>query len=324
MSEPGTCEVKEASEQVIDSTNMLNFLLNVGSFPTEPTIDQFSKKLELPWLGQQITEFTLQLKEGNEYLPEVIKQSNRKAAAVLANIGLGEAAHEIEARNNRTGPLEATAQIYYDTKESIIKISKVNHGTGFGVTSPVGSGYLEGGLPLIDLHNHPESQLFSPADYAEMLLAFQDDRRLIRGMVVLCPEGQLLALATRDTPKFTDWKDGFAMIDRLKAEQEESHVGMMTPFEELKMAILSGHADLCARESQIISSLGSSENDVCQSKSIIEESTRKSIELLDTTVVSQVNISSKLINQQGIATAHEMGVVLYWATDGGHFTKFSA
>jgi len=57
--------------------------------------------------------------------------------------------------------------------------------------------------PVVEVHTHPDNALFSPVDYTSMLSSLANGQRFYRGGIVLCPDVQILALATRQTPLYS-------------------------------------------------------------------------------------------------------------------------
>jgi hypothetical protein len=107
------------------------------------------------------------------------------------------------------GKGERSKVIYYDFERRIIWNTETTHGEYATTTVPTydlfstlipGNG--EGRkLPLLEVHTHPENGLFSPKDLLRMVHG-SGQVRGIRGSVVLCPDIQLLALATAQTPVY--------------------------------------------------------------------------------------------------------------------------
>ena len=70
------------------------------------------------------------------------------------------------------------------------------------------------GIPLMDIHTHPDDALPSTADYYELVCSPYEGKRTVRASMVLCPNIQILTVATPTTPalpykEYVELKDAY-------------------------------------------------------------------------------------------------------------------
>lgn len=90
--------------------------------------------------------------------------------------------------------------IYHDPDDDIIKYSPISHGEYDRVQINTFELASKGKNPLFAIHTHPYNTLFSPQDYFPMIYDAKDGEGMLKGQLVLCPDNQILALATDQTP----------------------------------------------------------------------------------------------------------------------------
>lgn len=101
---------------------------------------------------------------------------------------------------SKKADVENSSVIYYDPKEKAIAASPVNFGEVEEVELSTLEVLIDGNRPMIEIHTHPDDSLFSVQDYSRMLVDFHNGMRLVKAIMVLCPNIQVLAIATNRTP----------------------------------------------------------------------------------------------------------------------------
>ena len=92
---------------------------------------------------------------------------------------------------------------YYDPETKTIQFTPIIHGQEGSVTRESFDLIRQSKLPILEMHTHPEDQLFSPEDYATLLMKVgAADIRFMKAALLLCPSNQVLALASSETAKY--------------------------------------------------------------------------------------------------------------------------
>lgn len=99
------------------------------------------------------------------------------------------------------GEGEVAQSIYFDTETGSIQTTDLRRGGLSSVTSSFYDAVQEGRVPLVEMHTHSGMAAPSVSDFQFMLLGDPQSKwRGIRAIAVLCPQTQILALATAETP----------------------------------------------------------------------------------------------------------------------------
>lgn len=89
--------------------------------------------------------------------------------------------------------------------------------------------YLSGKIPVVEEHTHPKDSLLSPPDYSRLLIkGYNNGRRVVNGLILVCPNVQILAVPTPQTPLLLlEEIDEFMQASQERSETPENpHVNM--------------------------------------------------------------------------------------------------
>lgn len=112
---------------------------------------------------------------------------------------------EIDKMLNQTAKVERAREFFYDPKDRRLKVSGITEGTYNLVRSDLPNITSQGKIPLLSMHTHPINVLFSAKDYMRLIVnPGTGQERFVRGTIVLCPDIQIMALATSLTPSLDD------------------------------------------------------------------------------------------------------------------------
>lgn len=101
---------------------------------------------------------------------------------------------------SRKAAAEREALIFMDPSTYEIGTTRIVHGEYGRVQSDnLSEVILSGKVPLMRLHTHPTDSLFSPIDYLSLIADYPGKGRAMKSISVLCPNYQILALATNQT-----------------------------------------------------------------------------------------------------------------------------
>lgn len=121
-------------------------------------------------------------------------------------------------------PVERYRSIYLDGSDDAVKVSDITHGEYTSTTTDTLDLFKRGHNPLFEIHSHPIDSLFSDADYQRMIMdvTVAGGMRILRGAILVCPNIQILALATPQT-MFTSPEQ--VELFRKKYDLEDSETG---------------------------------------------------------------------------------------------------
>lgn len=124
------------------------------------------------------------------------------------------------------------ARAFYLDPDGGIKVSGIIQGDHTSVDSQVPQLVEDGKIPLLEAHSHPRDSLPSAQDYWPLLTTWDDDPTLpsiCRGVMVLCPSIQVLALSTFQTPrlKFNDAKNLWQSYDENTPDGDKNRLDFL-------------------------------------------------------------------------------------------------
>ncbi len=186
----------------INSNSLTDFLVGSEHLPGNPT--DFAPQLNLGIFTPPLKDLFNQTQVGYVFDEEVRSQATSsqitsedpKSQSIWSNIQ-----NQKEAFYNMRAVVERGRTIYYNPDRQYIGASDITHGQFAKVTSNIIDIIDAGNIPILDAHTHPENSFFSIKDFDALLInAYAGNKRLVNGVVVLCPDIQVLALATTQTP----------------------------------------------------------------------------------------------------------------------------
>lgn len=199
----------------VDSSNLFAYLITLDDSYFKGKVS-FAPELDLeivePYLrrlhSSEKIDFVLPLETREKFEERInfvngIQHDVIKEIEQQRNTYLKELAYDQEA-------VERAQCLYYDRQSSKILITPTVHDSYSSTTIDTFNIFQEGDYPLFEIHTHPVNSLFSELDYLRMMMNFTPDfpYRILKGAIVLCPDFQIMALATPETklllPKETD------------------------------------------------------------------------------------------------------------------------
>lgn len=191
----------------IGSENFIDYLIGKQISKGEVIrgdMNDFEKQIEVPEdIHQAIKEMYEQKREGL-LTGSAYEASKARLAAEMEkhSPGLGDALNNMEAK---PGYVEQARVVFSNMGTDKLGVTSSTHGYRHEVDPlpAIEEATKQNGLPLMFIHTHPEDVLFSPEDYALMMIKVNAENlsaRLMSAAIVLTPEMQLMAIATTDTP----------------------------------------------------------------------------------------------------------------------------
>lgn len=175
--------------------------------------------------------------------------------------------------------------------------------------------FFQGNIPMIGVHTHPNVGMLSPEDYTPLLLD-RGGAPLCRAVMVIDPSIQVLAIATKDTPRFSN-------IDSL----HQYIKSFLKDYHSLEMLVSKAQTGLIEqqlkeiKERRIVQRL---QERITQIRTGIHPSLDRFNRLVSSTEKTSAEIVEPMRNQELISTAKNMNVVLYSSFNYGAFFKWSA
>ncbi len=198
--------------EVIDSSNMLSYLSFAWRASLPGNIIRFDQHIYLPQF-REILQKTFQTYQ----TVNVFDEETRRKLITHPNLPPGmpdSVKDELSAFKKynemlaqTTSPGERGNVIYLDNNDDQIKTTGISFGEFTSVTfdfKPILDILNNGHSILNEVHTHPTSLLFSPIDYLPLVWdIYEKHGRVTNAVTVLCPDLQIMAVATPFTPLFT-------------------------------------------------------------------------------------------------------------------------
>jgi hypothetical protein len=189
---------------VVQDDTFFDYLLPVGPLADAQT--GFAAKLDLHPL-------TPSLQEIYSYSPQSMRENEEEEtflhAGQLSNPGTlsRQRNPNLQESGETVSLVEWGRTVYCDPENATIQITEIVEGqpSAPGEDPTVEPGVLstlrDGHIPLLPVHVHPENGMLNDFDYAVLLQkAYPDGQPAVRASMVLCPDMQILAVATNETP----------------------------------------------------------------------------------------------------------------------------
>ncbi len=154
------------------------------------------------------------------------------------------AGKHIERLRNTPMLAERSSVVYQNLKTHFVDMTQPRHGTGFHTTMMVRSVIDDRNLPILTMHTHPTDSFFSAEDfdhfgYSIIRSVGLPNRKLFKATAVLCPNVQILAMITRDTPEFVDYSD-FKNRGRGKSFTQENEAELEKTLRQIRYTSQNG------------------------------------------------------------------------------------
>lgn len=204
MSEDPHAELSEVNRKVkIDSGNIVSFLCHEI---VPPKIESFASTIvsppELTNMIQAMYEETKTTTDKGDFYRQTEEEFRRKVDSVLPGFSEREAISEQET----TMLAEQARMLALDVGTNQLDAVGPIYGKGHEVDLMplIEESLMSDMLPILPAHTHPKDIIFSIPDHFPILLRLTTGRRLTNGFLVVCPDFQMLVLATAETPHFDD------------------------------------------------------------------------------------------------------------------------
>lgn len=172
--------------QTVDSSSLMGYLLR-----QHPESKRFAERLNLEWLKPAM-DFLVRNQQLTDFYDEEQKRLGR---------ALGLSNEEID----RQVLGEIDGVVYFDKNRAEYLIGGLSFG-GFGeVKGRLDEFYTEDTFPMMTIHTHPINSLPSLDDYGPLVNKIAEPNiREINSGLIICPNVQVLYLATPETPFLSD------------------------------------------------------------------------------------------------------------------------
>jgi hypothetical protein len=301
------------SVPTIDSSTLLGYLFQEFS-----NSNYFSSELDLSWLTPAI-DYLYQQKVAVDLYSGKERQLREKYAPE-------EAKRRIAAERNIV--------FYYDPDTTKYQITPAVHGGPTSVHSQIIEVGRSGKEPLITLHSHPFEALPSPQDYNFLVLDSETSKRFIKAIMVICPQTQILALSTPQTPSLST-EEIIAFFNKFQTEVDSDPE--ITTLRQEEETIIS---DNLKQIGNIIGHFGETLAETIDKSGEIPPEKLKELEQtsyqranllgqelkdkLGPVHLDLINHSEKTLNAALLHVARLWNIQLYFSTDKSIFFKFSA
>lgn len=214
--------VGNPTSPLIHSNNFVHFLLDAT---VTPSSESFARTLDIALFKPVAEHLYSERQEGfilNEQERQQLLDSRKEDKDVLNMSPQGRAAMEDLNKHttefaNLQGVVERSSVSYIDPSTYMFEYTQANHGAYSECRILIGQILEEEKIPLLEDHTHPHNHLFSPIDYVRLLSSLDGEHRIVRAIRVLCPDMQLLALPTSDTP-LLDIEEALKLVDEWDQE----------------------------------------------------------------------------------------------------------
>lgn len=315
----------------ISTDNFVDYLSDIKKTPDgllRGDIDDFEKQIEVPEeIHQTIKEMYEQKRESVSGMGAYTMQRRASYASEIGALLPGVEDKMLE-QKDKPVTVEQARVVFMDMKG---KLGSTQSEYGYGEEVDMGVPFREArdktGLPVVAIHTHPKDANFSFPDYKPLILGdSHENMRLVNSMVVLCPDIQIMAVATKDTPILTNEKADELIAGKMD-ENQKKDVAIMGKMIETMQAL--------SDRKQVVDTLDMLKNMAGEKFPDVVENARKehnvqdgeSEKLKDAMADVTKNTANEIpqsLNADLFAFAREMNVKLYFSQDMRTFKEFSA
>ena len=291
-------------------------------------LDDFEKQIEVPEeVHQTIKEMYEQKREAVSGMGAFTMQ-RRTAYASQIDALLPGVQEKMLNENDQPVTIEQARVVFVDMKG---RLGSTSSEYGYGEEVDMGVPFRESreksGLPVIAIHTHPKDANFSFPDYQPLVLGNpHENMRLVSSNIVLCPDMQIMAVATKDTPILTNEKVDKLIKDKMDENQKKDVAIMAKMIETMKS--LSDRKQVVDTLDMLKKTAGEKFPDVVENarkEHNVQEGESEKIkgEMVEVTK-NTANEMPQSLNADLFAFAKEMNVKLYFSQDMRTFKEFSA
>lgn len=231
---------------------------------------------------------------------------------------------------------ERTTVLYRDPKTGKIANTPIQHGEYTRVSRYDLGGILRtGGQPFMEIHTHPEDQLFSPKDYFTMISPIKGKSPEIRGAIVLCPSIQLMAVVTGQTPVMGT-TDARILTDEWKRKIRGEDEEINKIWQRLRKTKTEHDAYIAANLQKVLNSavfqaMESRNQLTRRERRVLQRNTEKEYRQLKFQKAQYESAENKLmseyaevVNARLLEFARTLNITLYISRNSQDFYKFAA
>lgn len=335
----------------INSSNILRYLITYDESVFNGKID-FAPTLDLEVIEPYLSQLYLTEQADYIFSKETRDQFENFELSNIPN----EVIREIERQRRNDWkdiildqkPTERAQTIYYDQINDSILATSIEHGKFAETTTDTFNVFKRGFSPLFEVHTHPFNRLFSTQDYLRMIMGLMDNYpyRLLKSAIVLCPDCQIMALATPKTLLLTSrnlsteinlflekYNLDKSDIGRRIDDISKHFIDMINKPYEISMNLYAKNIQEMEEEYRYYErGLYSGEelnimrnNLVKRYRKDVKETHSKNSNYINSPEVDNLIIERTLIYiKHGLELAQDINPKLYFATDFRHFKEFSA
>jgi hypothetical protein len=332
MSEGGqTIETETKPIARIGTDNFVDYLSDVQKTPDgllRGDIDDFEKQIEVPEVVHQtIKEMYEQKRESVSGMGAYTMQRRTAYTSQIDALLPGVQDKMLE-QTDKPVSVEQARVVFIDMKGGLGSTSSEY---GYGEEVDMGVPFREARdksvLPVVAIHTHPKDANFSFPDYKPLILGdSHENMRLVNSMVVLCPEIQIMAVATKDTPILSNEKADELIMGKMD-ENQKKDVAIMGKMIET-MQSLSDRKQVVDTLDMLKQMAGEKFPDVVENArkehNVQEGESEKIKSELEAVTRNTANEMPQSLNADLIAFSREMNVKLYFSQDMRTFKEFSA
>lgn len=324
----------------VDSTNLIDYLIVPRRSSVNP--DSFAQTLDLTILSPFLQnvynerEEVYVLSEADRQKVAQMEEQYKSTPQLQKTYSLMRGLTEIKSYGERA------SVIYYDPVQGGIAATPVRHGEFSSTNTDIAKVIEAKHFPVLEVHTHPNSSLFSPIDYARMIIDMTTNHTpLVRGITVLTPTVQILALSTAQTPFVSEdeFENKYRQFEQ-PTEEDQKRLDSLEKRWQTILGILTAHSNGMIAQfntyfTEVEAQLMNNQITEAEANALLESKSKELIQA-DTSWhakaerVSQraaqqkLDFVNRLINRQLLQCSRDLHVKLYYSTDMANFIEFTA
>ena len=331
-----------SKQYLVDSDSLPQYLFYHNDLE-DPIKMRFARELALPWCTD-FMERLYQTSEPAKLFSHAIQSHYHDASDFMARHGKTTEADDLRQVADVQIPGERSATVFYDETAGELGLTEVRFGEAFKGTYELVINSDDGPVRhrLFVMHTHPFDSLPSTIDYQPVLFGDPEiGHRFAPGIIVLCPDMQILALATGETPILspdvvTQYVRSFELND---ISDKDATYQSYEQVAQAAASIQQVHEDAIRRSAEryalMTNRVNSGRLDAKTAARILKRrlqreqarAEREGTALTDKAGKHLANAhttENRYINSLNIAFARSIGVKLYVSSDMENFDEFSA
>lgn len=300
-------QLETPQNPIIDSSTFTDFL-----FKDYPESRQFAPEITLPWISDVVDYLSTER--------QIVDKNSGRLKELLEKHNVPE--------HIRKGYGERMIFLYYDYEAQETRYSPIQHGDYASVSMQ--SEFVDDNTTLLmEFHTHPRQSLFSPQDYASLVLKIGDlTERALSASVLVCPGCQILALASPETPRMSEEEFNAFVEDLNNSPDSDPHL------QELQQKVFALNdnlkdtlVDATRKVNEDFDEKELSEEELTQElfqemRDQFEELTAEAKELSLSASREFSDYAELLTNSVTLQAARDLNIVLYISADKCHFKRF--